>query len=89
MSRLTDRQFLKAQIDLEPLGLIMDGPFEAYFCTPKGARIFARSGVDGIHFCFVRGFGGDKLAGHDPYRHLEKTKRRMGECFEKLCKKHC
>ena len=44
MARLTDRQFLKAQIDLEPLGLIMDGPFEAYFCTPKGARIFARSG---------------------------------------------
>ena len=31
MARLTDRQFLKAQIDLEPLGLIMDGPFEAYF----------------------------------------------------------
>ena len=57
MARLTDRQFLKAQINLEPLGLIMDGPFEAYFCTPKGARIFARSGVDGIHFCFVRGFG--------------------------------
>ena len=57
MARLTDRQFLKAQIDLEPLGLIMDGPFEAYFCTPKGARLFARSGVDGIHFCFVRGFG--------------------------------
>ena len=44
MARLTYRQFLKAQIDLEPLGLIMDGPFEAYFCTPKGARIFARSG---------------------------------------------
>ena len=29
MARLTDRQFLKAQIDLEPLGLIMDDPFEA------------------------------------------------------------
>ena len=57
MARLTDRQFLKAEIDLEPLGLILEGPFEAYFCTPKGARIFARSGVDGIHFCFVRGFG--------------------------------
>ena len=38
---------------------------------------------------FVRGFGGDKLAGRDPYRHLEKTKRRMGEGFEKLCKKLC
>ena len=57
MARLTERQFLKAEINLEPLGLILDGPFEAYFCTPKGARIFARSGVDGIHFCFVRGFG--------------------------------
>ena len=55
--RLTDREFLKAGIDLEPLGVLMQGPFENYFCTPKGARIFARSGVDGIHFCFVRGFG--------------------------------
>ena len=35
---------------------------------------------------FVRGFCSDKLAGHDPYRHLEKTKRRMGEGFNKLCK---
>ena len=58
MARLTDRQFLKAQIDLEPLGLIMDGPFEAYFCTPKGAAIFGWAGVDGIHYCFIRGFGG-------------------------------
>lgn len=55
--RLTDREFLKAGIDLEPLGVLTQGPFEHYFCTPKGARIFARSGVDGIHFCFVRGFG--------------------------------
>ena len=55
--KLTDREFLKAGIDLEPLGVMMQGPFENYFCTPKGARIFARSGVDGIHFCFVRGFG--------------------------------
>ena len=55
--KLTDREFLKAGIDLEPLGVLMQGPFENYFCTPKGARIFARSGVDGVHFCFVRGFG--------------------------------
>ena len=55
--RLTDREFWKAGIDLEPLGVLTKGPLEPYFCTPKGARIFARSGVDGIHFCFVRGFG--------------------------------
>ena len=35
----------------------VEEPFEPYFCTPKGARVFGRSGVDGIHFCFVRGFG--------------------------------
>ncbi|MEA5015693.1 MAG: hypothetical protein VB099_14145 [Candidatus Limiplasma sp.] len=29
----------------------------AYFCTPKGASIIGWAGVDGIHFCFVRGFG--------------------------------
>ncbi|WP_222860695.1 hypothetical protein [Paenibacillus antibioticophila] len=28
-----------------------------YFCTPKGARMIGWAGVDGIHFCFVRGFG--------------------------------
>ena len=29
----------------------------SYFCTPKGARIIGWAGVDGIHYCFVRGFG--------------------------------
>ena len=49
-------QFLRSGIDLSPLGLELraDG---AYFCTPRGARIIGAAGVDGIHFCFVRGFG--------------------------------
>ena len=29
----------------------------AYFCTPRGASIIGCAGVDGIHYCFVRGFG--------------------------------
>lgn len=58
MEKLTYRQFLKTDADLSPLGVMrVDAPFEPYFCTPKGARVFGRSGVDGIHFCFVRGFG--------------------------------
>ncbi len=58
MTKLTYRQFLKADVDLAPLGVLRaQEPFEPYFCTPKGARVFGRSGVDGIHFCFVRGFG--------------------------------
>lgn len=27
-----------------------------YFCTPKGIG-FGWAGIDGIHFCFIRGFG--------------------------------
>lgn len=50
-------QFLKSGIDLSLLGAMPASRANAYDCTPKGARIFARAGVDGIHFCFVRGFG--------------------------------
>ena len=50
-------QFLNSGIDLSPLGALPANRDDAYDCTPKGARIFARAGVDGIHFCFVRGFG--------------------------------
>lgn len=58
MEKLTYRQFLKTDVDLSTLGVMrVDAPFEPYFCTPKGAWVFGRSGVDGIHFCFVRGFG--------------------------------
>ncbi len=31
-----------------------------YFCTPKGADIFASMGVGGIHFCTIKGHG-DKI----------------------------
>ena len=57
MTRLTYRQFLKSDVDLSALGVMRTAQFEPYFCTPKGARVFGRSGIDGIHFCFVRGFG--------------------------------
>lgn len=28
-----------------------------YFCDPIGGRTFAGLGVDGVHFCFIDGFG--------------------------------
>ena len=47
MEKLTYRQFLKTDVDLSPLGVMrVDAPFEPYFCTPKGARVFGRSGVE-------------------------------------------
>ncbi len=54
---LTYKEFLKKGIDLAPLGIECRGNYAAYFCTPRGADIFGSAGVDGIHFCFIKGFG--------------------------------
>lgn len=53
----TYQKFLKKDIDLSPVGVAADGENAAYFCTPKGAKIIGWAGVDGIHYCFIRGFG--------------------------------
>ncbi|MCI8525878.1 MAG: hypothetical protein HFF17_08140 [Oscillospiraceae bacterium] len=45
------------ELDLSPLGLGPTGDFAPYFCTPDGAQIIGSEGVDGIHYCFVPGFG--------------------------------
>ena len=43
-------------LDTSLIGLEL-GEGQEYSCTPKGAEIFAQAGVDGIHYCFVEGFG--------------------------------
>ena len=48
-------KFKELDLDLSPLGLEDRGPEGGYFCTPVGARCIGWPGVDGIHFCFVRG----------------------------------
>lgn len=57
MNKLYQR-FLQTGIDLAPVGIECRSDNTPYFCTPKGASIFGWAGVDGIHFCFIRGFGG-------------------------------
>lgn len=54
---ITYEQFLTMGMDLAPLGLDMRGEHTPYFCTPKDAQIIGCAGVDGIHFCFIKGFG--------------------------------
>lgn len=54
---MTYKEFQKQNLDLSPIGLIQQGEHIPYFCTPRGARIIGRAGVDGIHYCFIRGFG--------------------------------
>ena len=51
------QKFLRKNIDLSPLSVMRQEDNDPYFCTPKGASIFGWAGVDGIHFCFVRGYG--------------------------------
>lgn len=50
------QKFQSLDLDREALGLAPWTDWTDYFCTPKGARIIGGPGVDGIHFCFVRGF---------------------------------
>lgn len=52
----TYEEFLADGLDLSPLGFER-GAVEAYFCTPRGAEIAGREGVDGVHFCFAPGYG--------------------------------
>ena len=58
----TFEKFLRREIDLAAVGAGRRTDNSPYFCTPKGASIFGWAGVDGIHFCFIRGFGGTVFA---------------------------
>ncbi|MBQ8510021.1 MAG: hypothetical protein IJ493_08965 [Clostridia bacterium] len=51
------KKFKKLNIDLSPLGLLPGEKRSDYLLTPKGAKVIGWLGVDGIHFCFIRGFG--------------------------------
>ena len=48
-------RFLRTGINLAPLGVAPGG--EPYFCTPRGYSMIGSEGVDGVHYCFVRGYG--------------------------------
>ena len=57
MQHITYQAFQKKGIDLAPLEIEKGADGLTYFCTPRGARIIGWAGVDGIHYCFIRGFG--------------------------------
>lgn len=53
----TLQKFINCGIDLTSVGFRRREDAAPYFCTPRGANIIGWAGVDGIHFCFIRGFG--------------------------------
>lgn len=50
-------QYKKGRIDLSAFGLERRADRGGYFCDPIGARAFAWTGVDGIHYSVIRDFG--------------------------------
>ena len=50
------QQFKKLNIDHSAIGLEQCDTYSPYFCTPKGAKVIGSAGIDGIHYCFVKGF---------------------------------
>lgn len=50
-------QFQALELDKSLIGLIQREEEGSYFCTPVGARVIGWAGVDGIHYCFIDGFG--------------------------------
>lgn len=51
------QKFKGLDIDFSQLGLEPGDTSGGYFCTPVGAEVIGWAGVDGIHCCFVKGFG--------------------------------
>lgn len=45
------------KLDLSPIGLNPADNSVRYYCTPVDADIFARGGVDGIHYCTIPAYG--------------------------------
>lgn len=51
------QKFKELKINLSAIGLEQSDSPVTYFCTPKGAKVIGWAGVDGIHYCTIRGFG--------------------------------
>ncbi len=51
------QKFKKLDIDFSQLGLEPGDTCGDYFCDPVGAEVIGWAGVDGIHCCFIEGFG--------------------------------
>lgn len=50
-------KYKKLDIDFSQISLEQGDDRSDYFCTPKGAEVIGWAGIDGIHCCFVKGFG--------------------------------
>lgn len=77
------QNFLQFGISLASLGIETRENNTTYFCTPKGASIIGWAGVDGIHYCRIRGFG-DMIFSVSPMNSTPNYVHPIAEDFEAL-----
>ncbi len=80
---MTYHHFLRKNIDLTSLGIDRKAEPVNYFCTPRGASHIGSLGVDGIHFCFVRGYG-ETVFAVSPENLPGEYVHPIARCFEEL-----
>ena len=78
---ITYKSFRQLNINTESVGFIPDGKDCDCFCTPVGAEIIGSTGVDGIHYCFIKGFG-DTVFSVNPMKLKGDCVHPVAESFE-------
>lgn len=77
------QKFKKLRIDFSAIEFEQTGNENKYFCTPIGARLIGRAGVDGIHYCFVRGQG-EMVFAVNPSNEIGKNVFPIANTFDEL-----
>ena len=77
------QKFKKLKIDFSAIEFEQAGNEDKYFCTPIGARLIGRAGIDGIHYCFVRGQG-EMVFAVNPSNEIGKNVFPIANTFDEL-----
>ena len=79
----TYQKFKKLKIDFSAIEFEQAGNEDKYFCTPIGAHLIGRAGVDGIHYCTVRGQG-EMVFAVNPSNEIGKNVFPIANTFDEL-----
>ena len=79
----TYQKFKKLKIDFSAIEFEQAGNEDKYFCTPIGAHLIGRAGVDGIHYCTVRGQG-EMVFAVNPTNEIGRNVYPIAKTFDEL-----
>jgi len=77
------QKFKKLKIDFSAIEFEQAGNEDKCFCTPIGAHLIGSAGVDGIHYCTVRGQG-EMVFAVNPSNEIGKNVYPVANTFEDL-----